>query len=398
MLVRSSTKVNTQIEIYESIDDISEVWDDFMTDHVFMSSAYLRSVERCPPSGLVPYYVFFRDHERIIGKAYFQKKTFRASESIKSQPKKNCPSFFGSLGQYMRDFTSKRVEFESLACGHIMLSGNYAFRFLPEYGSDFAHKSIDLAIDKLTRYLQERGKEISIILLKDFPSEDRFSEKTGLGPKYFEFTIQPNMVLDIREHWKSEEDYLGDMTSKYRVRFRRSRKKFDGLTKRPMTLEEIGERRNEMYDLYFGIANNSGFNLFHLNPDYLPELKASLGDQLIVTGYFDGSALVGFTTFVKSGHHGEAHFIGFKDELNRTHQLYQNMLYDMVVFGIESGMSKIDFARTAMEIKSTVGAVPETLYCYMRHQKAVHNTFVPKLFQLLNPEEEWVQRHPFKES
>jgi predicted N-acyltransferase len=398
MLARTSTKVDIQIEIFESIDEISEIWDDFMTDHVFMSSAYLRSIERCPPSGLVPFYVLFQEKGKLIGKAYFQKKTFKASESIKAAPKKNCPSFFGSLGHYMRDFTSKRVEFESLACGHIMLSGNYAFRFLPEYGSNFVHQSIDLAIDKLTKNLQDKGKEISIILLKDFPTQDRFSERTGLGPKYFEFTIQPNMVLDIRDHWKSEEDYLGDMTSKYRVRYRRSRKKFEGLTMKEMSLEQVEQMREEMYDLYFGIANSSGFNLFHLNPDYLPELKASLGDKLTVTGYFDGQTLVGFTTFVTSDDHGEAHFIGFKEELNRSHQLYQNMLYDMVLFGIENGVKRIDFARTAMEIKSTVGAEPETLYCYMRHQKAVHNTFVPKLFQLLNPEEEWVQRHPFKTS
>jgi len=39
--------------------------------------------------------------------------------------------------------------------------------------------------------------------------------------------------------------------------------------------------------------------------------------------------------------------------------LYLNMLYDMVCHSINKGFKQIIFARTALEIKSSVGAIPE---------------------------------------
>lgn len=54
------------------------------------------------------------------------------------------------------------------------------------------------------------------------------------------------------------------------------------------------------------------------------------------------------------------------------------------------------FARTALEIKSSVGAVPENLYCYLRHQNPLVNKFTGTLLDYLKPVEEWLPRHPFK--
>lgn len=391
------SKIELKVQVYESLDSCATEWDSFGCDSIFLQSSFLRSIERCPPKGLVPYYVFFIDAKgQIRGKAYFQNKTFKASESLKVSKNTNCPSFFSNVGYYLKQVTTRKVEFESLCCGHITLSGPYAYRFDEGITRAQQHVWIDKAIHEVTEVIHSKGKEVSIILMKDFPTHHRFTERTGEGPKFFEFQIQPSMILKIRENWESVEDYLSDMTSKYRVRYKRAKKKMKGLTRTKMSCAQVQENKETMFELYKMIANNSGFNLFSLDADYISILCEELGDRIQIHGYWDGAALIGFTTLILDEDAADAHIIGFDNKYNHSHQLYQNMLYDMVADSITAGVNQLDFARTALEIKSTVGAEPEELYCYMRHQKPIHNVIVPKLFKLLDPGEEWVQRHPFK--
>ncbi|MEM9990948.1 MAG: 8-amino-7-oxononanoate synthase, partial [Bacteroidota bacterium] len=77
-------------------------------------------------------------------------------------------------------------------------------------------------------------------------------------------------------------------------------------------------------------------------------------------------------------------------------QLYLNMLYDIVRVGIENHMQEICMSRTALEIKSSVGAEPYDLYSYVRFSNSVVNKFSKSIFNYLDTEEDWVQRKPFK--
>jgi hypothetical protein len=61
--------------------------------------------------------------------------------------------------------------------------------------------------------------------------------------------------------------------------------------------------------------------------------------------------------------------------------LYLNMLYDMIAYSINKGFKEIIFARTALEIKSSVG-VPIQMYGYIGHTNPVVNV-MPKIFQSL---------------
>jgi len=76
--------------------------------------------------------------------------------------------------------------------------------------------------------------------------------------------------------------------------------------------------------------------------------------------------------------------------------LYLNMLYDMIAYSINKGFKRIVFARTALEIKSSVGANPENLHGFMRHNNRFINLFIPKLFRFFEPKMEWTQRNTFK--
>jgi len=71
------------------------------------------------------------------------------------------------------------------------------------------------------------------------------------------------------------------------------------------------------------------------------------------------------------------------------------MLYDYVKIGIERKLGFINFGRTAGEIKSTLGAVPEELTCYVRHKKSVANFLFKPFIRKIKPSV-FEQRFPFK--
>ncbi len=81
--------------------------------------------------------------------------------------------------------------------------------------------------------------------------------------------------------------------------------------------------------------------------------------------------------------------------LNKSNAIYQRMLYDYIDIAIKQKLSTINFGRTASEIKSSVGAIPEHLTVYIRHKKTITNKFL-KLFLLKIQPTEFHQKFPFK--
>jgi hypothetical protein len=79
-------------------------------------------------------------------------------------------------------------------------------------------------------------------------------------------------------------------------------------------------------------------------------------------GYFLNDRLVGFRSSLNATDRLIAHYVGFESGVNAEHKLYQRMLYDYVAEGIEKKLPAIHLGRTALEIKSTVGAEREDYF------------------------------------
>ena len=71
------------------------------------------------------------------------------------------------------------------------------------------------------------------------------------------------------------------------------------------------------------------------------------------------------------------------------------MLYNLVAFAIEKGLSKIHFGRTAEELKSTLGALPIDMKLYIRHRNKLSNQLLKPIISSINPSE-FELRNPFK--
>ena len=108
------------------------------------------------------------------------------------------------------------------------------------------------------------------------------------------------------------------------------------------------------------------------------------------------SILIGFHTILLNENTLETYFLGYDEEHQKEHMLYLNMLYNMTEFGIEHQFKKIIFGRTALEIKSSIGAEPIDMTGFIFHTNPLINFLMPKIFSKLEPNVSWQQRHPFK--
>lgn len=394
---RAKVSINEQYSFtsHDRISDIEDDWKVLTKDlSIFYSYNFLNAVEHSPPSGLQNRYLICYKNDALFGIISCQLKSFNGTESIKIKEK---PGLFNKLSKGVKDGFASTLKFEGMVCGSVLLTGNYAYHFLDP---TLDHKGSFLIAEEILEIyrqsLNEQGHNIKVTFLKDFYIQKNMLEHGINESNYKEFSVQPNMILTIRDNWKSYDNYLADFQSKYRVRAKRARKKFEGITARELDYVDIKKYNVQINQLYRNIVDKINFNLFFLHEDYFSELKKHLKEKFKLYAYFKGEKMVAFYTCIDNGQEMNAHFLGYEPEENRNHQLYLNSLYDMVQLALQYDFKTINFSRTAMEIKSSMGAEPHDMLCYLKHQNKLVNRVVAKIVHSLNPTEEWTQRRPFK--
>ncbi len=383
---------------FHSIKEFKDLWDQSAPkDNIFLQATYLEILENNPPDGMSFCYLLFRKDKEIVGVAIGQIQYFNIEQSLNIKENEASPCFFNTIGRYLKGLVASKAEFTTLICGNLLLTGEHGYYFKSNtVSAKLAFDLVNEGMNQAREELDGTEKKVAGFLIKDFFETSRNEgdfQKTPCN----EFTIQPNMILGIPASWKTFEDYTGAMSSKYRVRTKRAFKKFGDLEKRSFDEAMIVEYSQRIFDLYQMVAENSGFNLINLNPNYLPALKRAFKDDFTLDGYFLDGELVAFYTTIVNGHETEAHFLGMQPDCNRQYQVYMNILYDIIRKGIDRQSKYIVFARTATEIKSSVGAVPHQMYCYMRHPNNFANKFMTPILDYLKPEEDAVLRNPFKD-
>ena len=179
--------------------------------------------------------------------------------------------------------------------------------------------------------------------------------------------------------------------------YKRARKKGVELQFKELDLEAINTHSNTLYQLYENVSDNAGINSFKLSQNHFYNLKLYLKENFRVFGCFLENELVGFYSLILNNEDLETYFLGYNQDLQHKHQMYLNMLFKMASFGIENKFKTVVFARTAMEIKSSIGAKPYTMHVYLKHtNNFIANTLLKFIVRYMNPIKEWQERHPFK--
>ncbi len=364
---------------------------------IFLSPQFFKTLERNPPRGMRFVYLLVLEDDRPKYLFPCQIHHFHAVESLKNELTGMMEnSIFTSIKQYLRKLIAEKIAFNTLVVGNLLLTGEYYVYTFP----GFKNPSFDLlseVVDKLIVHLDQQAVDISVVMMKDFTEYSvEYPLVSDKIPSFHKLKVQPNMRFYLNPDWASYNDYLQSLSSKYRIRANRARKKLMPIKSRLLSDEEIKKYRDRLYWLYLQVSEQAKFNLFHLHLDYFQSLTKEFPDSFRIRGYFLKDQLVAFASYFEEETKLDAHFLGYHKRLNVTHQLYLNILLDLVQAGIEFQAEEIIFSRTAMEIKSSVGAKGEESFVLVRHRKNLIHRILPKVFSYLSMDLNWTPRNPFK--
>jgi hypothetical protein len=368
----------------------------------FLGLDYLHAVEQTPPADFSFAYLVITQPitDKIVGFMACQIKYFDASKSLNYNAE--TASIYEKLKINSQKLVAKLTRFSTLIIGNLTLTGQHSFYFNDEEINDFELKKrlYTEGTSFLKKQLWDKYKiKISCVFVKDFyqDSPNYALMQAVKYQGYNEFQVEPNFVFDVKNDWKTKDNYLNALASKYRIRAKRAFKKLgNDVEKKEFFEERIIANKLKINELYEQVSKNSGFNLVDLNADYFLQMKINLGDNFRLFGYFLDQKLIGFYTTINNGEELEAHFLGYDAALNHEHQIYLNMLFDLINLGIEGNFKRIIFSRTAHEIKSSVGAEPVEMSLFMKHENLIMNRLLPTILRVLSPREVWTPRTPFK--
>ncbi|CAM2788966.1 peptidogalycan biosysnthesis protein [Flavobacterium frigoris] len=375
-------------QIYSSVKNIPSDWDSLAANNLFLSRAYLETLAVSAPKNMQCHFIGLFLNDQLVGIAMTQ--YINLSELNSFGERDHC------LKTIVRDFVFKNFSSNVLVMGNNMLTGQNGWCFGSKLPASEGLALLKKATEELKINFHANGIKIHLTIFKDFAEERVSFFKIPEFKLFFLFTTQPNMIFNIRNSWSSFDDYIADLSKKYRDQYKRARKKAEGISKRKLSLEEITNYNERIFELYMNVAKNAPFNTFYLTENHFKTLKTVLKDKFLFYGYFVGDELIGFNTLIKNGTDIDTYFLGYDEFYQREKMLYLNMLYDMIGFSINKGYSRIIFARTALEIKSSVGAKPMDMFGMMQHSNPILNLFVSKTFRYFEPKMEWKQRNPFK--
>ena len=384
-------------KVYTSISDCEEYWSCISCEDPFFSSDYFKILENAKLNGALPLYAFafVEGEEQPIEAFHFHKKKLRLIESIETDKFVEGSSLGAKFKYWLQRIFFPLVYFNMLVVGNLLLTGKYGFR-----GADGNVKSNDFnVLKRLLKGLkcEVAGTEYKFrgALIKDFFEDERCknSSKNGLG----EFKVDPSMILNIRPSWSSFDDYLLDMKSKHRVRTKKHLKTGKGLNIRALEPHEVRKMEDKIFELYSSVIKASGFNMVTVNHGYFTEMAETFPDKFVVNGMFHDEELLGFYTYMIKEGAMMSHFIGYDETNNKKHSLYMNILLGLIRNSIEHKVEKLYYYRTALEIKSSVGAEPVDMYLYLMHNNTILNKCVDFIIRTFFPNPVWTPRSPFKE-
>jgi len=375
-------------KIYSTTKDLPSDWDSLAINNIFLSKDYLTVLEVAVPKNMTCHFIGLFLDEELVGLALSQYIDLSDVHSFGERD--HC------LKTKVREIVFKKFSSNVLVMGNNMLTGQNGCCFSEKLLASAGMVLLEKAAEELKLTFRKRKIKIHLTIFKDFSESEIENFSIPEFDSYYKFTTQPNMIFQIRESWNTFDDYILDKSKKYRDQYKRARKKADEISKKKLSLEEITIYKSRIYQLYMNVAKNAPFNTFYLPENHFVLFKQSLQDNFLFYGYFIGEELIGFNTLIKNGSDIDTYFLGYDEKYQREKMLYLNMLYDMIGYSINKGYRRIIFARTALEIKSSVGAKPVEMYGLMKHSNPAINLLVSKTFSYFEPKIEWQQRNPFK--
>jgi predicted N-acyltransferase len=342
-------------------------------------------------------YTFIKREDAVVGVAYFQVVRFTADDLRNYFPEEPAGAFKKYAFRILKVLSTpllNSVDLKLLVSGNIFMTGENGFF----YNSSIDKPQRATLLRKAITETAATDKKIRAVLISDL-YEPHTEFDTGFKKCGFhEITVESDMSIRLDENWKTLDDYLNALSSKYRVRAKKVLHlcQENQVVKKELSAEDIRQYENEIFALYQKVMDRAEFKLALLNKDFFYRQKQLLPDNYHLIAWFKNEVMIGFISYYRIGKKMEVHYTGMDQEVCKPIHLYQNMMYNMIDYGIQNGAGRLHFGRSAPEIKSTIGAQPSNMYGYVKHLNSLFNRLVVSTFTARLKPKNYIIRNPFK--
>ena len=185
-------KTPLSIEIYSSVSELPENWNDFAVENIFLSKEYLEILEKTAPINMFCHFIGLFKEGELAGIALSQFLDLNKLESFGERDKcvKNAVR-----NTFLKNFCS-----HILIIGNNMLTGQNSFAFSNKTNEVEVLQALRTASEKLKTIFKNKELKVHITTFKDFPTEEITAFHQAGFQKYFQFSTQPNMLFEISNH------------------------------------------------------------------------------------------------------------------------------------------------------------------------------------------------------
>jgi hypothetical protein len=366
------------IKIYNSVNDCSTAWDALLPANHHLQSKNLSAFEHANIADINCCYLQVFLNNMLCGVVYLQQFEFNLRHINFSQQKKwwfHC----------IKMFLPKQLPL--LICGHLFRIG-----FEGYYFTNTANNY--LVFDAIQQYLA--NAKTCGILVKD--CNTIFEAPHYNKHHYVFFDGDVTMELVKKQQWLHFDDYLNQLTKKYKQRAKKILAAFEGIYDVILSADEIITHAAAIEKLYCNVVDKQNVKLGTVNAKYFIGLQQSLENNFEFHALYKNNLMVGFYTFIFYGTEMETHFIGLDYEANATHKLYFNILFLAVKKMIEGNYTKCELGRTAKEAKANAGAQPKQVVNYVNSRNAIVRYLLNYFLKKFNNAESYgaLERSPFR--
>ncbi|MDG1333519.1 MAG: hypothetical protein P8P74_14380 [Crocinitomicaceae bacterium] len=386
---KTVVNIGTNRKIVDSVHDIPmEDWNTVAKNqNIYLSIGYLSALEDALGDQLqYRYAISYTDKGDPALIAVYQLVVF--VDKRRQYSKDLC-----NLSYHIHKKIADVFTINVLVCGNVFCDGENGF--LSRLVTNDQAMDEVAAITESLKTQPSIKEKASITLFKEFwPDSTSYSDRLK-RLSYRDFMVDVNMVLNYHESWKTMDDYLASMKTKFRTRAKSVYSKSKELELKDFSAEEIEQNSERIEQLFSNVLEKSDFSFGRLNAKAFANFKRNLGDQFSFRGAWLNDQLVGFSTALFNRNVVEANFVGLDYDFNKEHSVYQRFLYDYVEQGLNVGSKELQLGRTAELVKSQIGALPTNMKLYAKHRKSVSNLLLKPIIQSISPSEFEV-RVPFK--
>jgi predicted N-acyltransferase len=371
-------------EMFDSIDLIDkEKWEyGLEKEDYYMKHDFLKITERTARDIHSYYYMMvFKDGVKVANIALFIVE-LDFLNLVGNSAKK--------IISRIRKLKNNSFFIKTLFCGLPISTVDNSIRIFNKQLTNEILNFLDSWIKEITR-----KEDIQIVFCKDFSDDDLKWTKCLEKKSYKLIPGLPSNNLIIR--WDSFDQYVNNLTKKYRNPLKKILKK-----RNELTIDILNESESvfndKFFELYDQVNSSSEFQLEKLKIGFFKEIlnNKNLSTKL-VTIKKDG-VLVGHVSLVEKNDILIPLFLGYDKKLNREFNIYFNLVYMILEIAIQEKKKIIKFGQTADFFKRKMGCISENVWWFIYISSPIIRPFTEYIFGKLFPKVEEYKFEIFKKN